>query len=141
MKRRSTFNLLFYIKKSQPRKNGFCPVMRRITIDCQAVQFSCKFDIDSKIWDADSGRAYGRSEQAREANRLLDQVSTSITAHYREIVNRDGYVNAEKVKNSYLGMDMHCETLMKVYERQIEDYRKMYRFRTLSEFYALLSLI
>ena len=125
MKRRSTFNLLFYIKKSQPRKTGLCPVMGRITIDCGAVQFSCKFDIDPKIWDADSGRAYGRSEQAREANRLLDQISTSITAHYREIVNRDGYVNAEKVKNAYLGMDMRCETLMKVYERYIEDFEKM----------------
>lgn len=42
---RSTFNVLFYIKKGQPKKNGECPVMGRITIDCKAVQFSCKFDI------------------------------------------------------------------------------------------------
>lgn len=124
---RSTFNLLFYIKKSQPKKTGLCPVMGRITIDGQAVQFSCKFDIDPKIWDVDSGRASGRSEQAREANRLLDQVGTTLTNHYREILNRDGFVSAEKVKNAYLGTDMRCETLLKVYEQNNEDFKKMYQ--------------
>jgi hypothetical protein len=64
--RRSTFNVLFYLKKSQPKKNGQCPVMGRITIDGVAVQFSCKVDVDPKIWDADAGRAIGRSEPARE---------------------------------------------------------------------------
>ncbi|GHT38098.1 tyrosine recombinase [Bacteroidia bacterium] len=125
MKRRSTFNLLFYIKKSQPRKSGLCPVMGRITIDGQAVQFSCKFDIDPKLWDADAGRATGRTEQAREANCLLDKTGAGITEHYRGIVNRDGYVSAEKVKNAYLGMDMRCETLLKVYGRHNADFGKM----------------
>lgn len=26
---RSTFNVLFYVKKSQPKKNGLCPIMGR----------------------------------------------------------------------------------------------------------------
>lgn len=124
---RSTFNVLFYVKKSQPKKNGLCPAMGRITIDGKAVQFSCKFDIDPKIWDVDAGRVSGRSEQAREANRLLDQVGASLTKHYREISNRDGYVSAEKVKNAYLGMDMRCETLLKVFARHNEDFEKMYQ--------------
>jgi hypothetical protein len=118
--------VLFYVKKSQPKKNGQCPVMGRITIDGVAVQFSCKFDLDPKIWDADAGRAAGRSESAHEANRLLDRIGASLTGHYREIVNHDGYVRAEKVKNAYLGMDMRCETLLKIFERHNEDYEKMY---------------
>ncbi|GHU64771.1 hypothetical protein FACS1894123_09980 [Bacteroidia bacterium] len=125
MKRRSTFNLLFYIKKSQPRKSGLCPAMGRITIDGQAVQFNCKFDIDPKLWDADAGRAAGRTEQAREANRLLDKTGAGITEHYCEIVNRDGYVSAEKVKNAYLGIDMRCEIRLKVYDRHNADFVKM----------------
>ena len=143
---RSTFNVLFYVKKSQPKKNGLCPVMGRITIDGKAVQFSCKFDIDSKIWDVDAGRASGRSEQAREANRLLDQVGASLTKHYREISNRDGYVSAEKVKNAYLGMDMRCETLLKVFARHNEDFEKMYQaggrsWRTLYRYQRVYKLL
>lgn len=143
---RSTFNVLFYVKKSQPKKNGLCPVMGRITIDGKAVQFSCKFDIDPKNWDVDAGRASGRSEQAREANRLLDQVGASLTKHYREIVNRDGYVSAEKVKNAYLGMDMRCETLLKVFARHNEDFEKMYQaggrsWRTLYRYQRVYKLL
>ena len=112
---RSTFSLLVYIKKSQPKKNSLCPVMGRITINGQQVQFSCKFDIDPNIWDASRGRTTGRTEQAREANRLLDQVGTSLTKHYRDIFNRDGYVSAYKVKNAYFGLDKRCKTLLKVF--------------------------
>ncbi len=143
--RRSTFNVLFYIKRSQPKKNGQCPVMGRITIDKQAVQFSCKFDVDPQIWDVEAGRASGRSEQARDANRLLDKIGASLTEHYREIVNRDGYVSAEKVKNAYLGMDMRCETLLKVFERNNADYEKMYQsgsrgWRTLYKYQHVYNL-
>jgi hypothetical protein len=75
---------------------------------------------DGRVWAA------GRSEPAREANRLLDKIGASLTRHYREIVNRDGYVSAEKVKNANLGMeDMRCETLLKIYERHNEDFEKM----------------
>lgn len=31
--KRSTFKLLFYLKKNEPKKNGNVPVMGRITID------------------------------------------------------------------------------------------------------------
>ena len=124
---RSTFNLLFYVKRSQPKKNGLCPVMGRITINGQSVQFSCKSDIDPKIWDADTGRAFGRTEQTREINRLLDRIATSINDHYREILNREGYVNAEKLKNAYLGVDLRCETILNVFGRHNEDFEKMYR--------------
>lgn len=143
---RSTFNVLFYIKKSQPKKNGLCPVMGRITIDGKAVQFSCKFDIDPKFWDAAAGRASGRSEQAREANRLLDQIGASLTKQYKEILNRDGYVNAEKVKNAYLGLDARYETLLKVFERHNEDMEKMYQagsrsWRTLYKYQNVYKLL
>lgn len=143
---RSTFNVLFYCKKSQPKKNGLCAVMGRVTIDGQIVQFSCKFDIDPKIWDAKAGRATGRTEQAREANRLLDKVGASLTEHYREILNRDGYVTAEKVKNAYLGIDKRCETLLKVYQRHNEDFEKMYNagsrsWRTLYKYQNVYNLL
>ena len=124
--KRSTFRLLFYIKRGEPKKNGQCPVMGRITIDGKAVQFSCKFDIDPKCWDGDAGRACGRSDQAQEANRMLDRIGAGMSAHYNELLRRDGYVNAEKVKNAYFGQDTSCETLLKVYERHNADFEKMY---------------
>lgn len=45
--------------------------------------------------------------------------------HYQEIMDRDNFVTAEKVKNAFLGLEHRCHTLMKVYEQFTADYAKM----------------
>lgn len=38
---RSTFKVLFYLKRNAPKKNGLVPVMCRITVNGKIAQFSC----------------------------------------------------------------------------------------------------
>ena len=42
---RSTFRVLFYLKRNAPKKNGLVPVMCRITVNGKISQFSCKLDV------------------------------------------------------------------------------------------------
>lgn len=121
---RSTFKVLFYLKKSTPKKNGLIPVMCRVTVDGTIAQFSCKLDIDPKMWDMKSNRATGRSTTALETNRHLDKIRVGINGKYQEIAERDNYVTAEKVKNAFLGLEMRYETLMKVFTQHNEDFAK-----------------
>ena len=123
---KSTFSTIFYLKRQAVRKDGTVPVMGRITVDGTQTQFSCKITIDPKVWDTKSGRATGRSAAAIEANRMLDNMRVSINKHYREIMERDNYVTAEKVKNALLGLEHRCRTLLQVYKQHNEDYQKMY---------------
>lgn len=123
---KSTFSTIFYLKRQAARKDGTVPVMGRITVDGTQTQFSCKITIDPKVWDTKSGRATGRSAAAIEANRMLDNMRVSINKHYREIMDRDNYVTAEKVKNAFLGLEHRCRTLLQVFKQHNEDYEKMY---------------
>ena len=123
---KSTFSTIFYLKRQAARKDGTVPVMGRITVDGTQTQFSCKITIDPKVWDTKSGRAIGRSAAAIEANRMLDNMRVSINKHYREIIDRDNYVTAEKVKNAFLGLEHRCRTLLQVFKQHNEDYEKMY---------------
>lgn len=95
---RSTFKVLFYLKKNALKKNGSVPVMCRITIDDTIAQFSCKCDIHPDLWDIKSNRASGKSTVALETNRFLDKIRVGINAKYKEIAERDNYVTAKKVK-------------------------------------------
>lgn len=123
---RSTFCILFYLKRKDIRKDGTVPVMGRITIDGgKPAQFSCKLTVNPSLWDTDSGRMTGRSVASQEANKMLDSIRVKINAHYREIVDRDGYVTAEKVKNAFLGLEYRRETLLKVFEQFNTDFAKM----------------
>ena len=121
---RSTFKVLFYLKKNAPKKNGSVPVMCRITIDGTIAQFSCKCDIHPNLWDIKSNRASGKSTVALETNRFLDKIRVGINAKYKEIAERDNYVTAEKVKNAFLGLEMRHETLLKVFAQHNEDFFK-----------------
>ena len=121
---RSTFKVLFYLKKNAPKKNGSVPVMCRITIDGTIAQFSCKCDIHPDLWDIKSNRASGKSTVALETNRFLDKIRVGINAKYKEIAERDNYVTAEKVKNAFLGLEMRHETLLKVFAQHNEDFFK-----------------
>ena len=53
---RSTFKILFYLKKNNPKPDGTVPVMGRITIDGTISQFSCKMTVPPDLWDTKAGR-------------------------------------------------------------------------------------
>lgn len=62
-----------------------------------------------------------KSMQALEVNRKLDKMRVSISKHYQEIIDRDNFVSADKVKNAFLGLEYRCHTLMKVYEQSRDE--------------------
>ena len=121
---RSTFRVLFYLKRNAPKKNGLVPVMCRITVNGKISQFSCKLDVEEKLWNVSLGRMSGRSVVAQEANRMLDKIRVGINKAYQEIMDSDGYVSAEKVRNAFLGMGQNHKTLLAVFRQHNEDYAK-----------------
>ena len=124
---KSTFSIIFYLKRQVVKKDGTVPVMGRITVDGTQAQFSCKVTANPKLWDTKGGRMTGKSMQALEVNRKLDKMRVSINKHYQEILDRDSYVTAEKVKNAFLGLEYRRQTLLKVYAQYNEDYEKLYK--------------
>jgi len=121
---RSTFSVIFYLKKNKVKKDGTSPIMGRITVDGTQAQFSCKLSIKPNLWGIKGGRAIGKSVTAREANRMLDKLRAGITKHYQEIMERDSFVTAEKVRNAFLGLEYRRQTLIKAYDLFLEDYVK-----------------
>ena len=124
---KSTFSIIFYLKRQVVKKDGTVPVMGRITVDGTQAQFSCKVTANPDLWDTKGGRMKGKSAMALEVNRKLDKMRVSINKNYQEIMDRDSFVTAEKVKNALFGLEYRCQTLMKVYRQFNEDYEKLYK--------------
>ena len=74
---RSTFSVLFYANKSK-LKNGSVPIMGRVTINGTQSQFSCKQNIPLDLWDVKGNRAKGRSREALQLNRDLDNIKAQL---------------------------------------------------------------
>ena len=114
---RSTFKILFYLKKGSEKSNGNLPLMCRLTVDGEIKQFSCKLDVPSALWDIKAGRASGKSTEAQRINIFVDRIRRDINRRYQELLQSDEYVTAEKLKNAYLGIGIKLETLLKLFEQ------------------------
>jgi site-specific recombinase XerD len=113
---RSTFKVLFYLKRDKQKANGNVPLFCRITVDGKEVRFGMKKDINPKVWDVGAGKATGRSLEAADVNTLIDNTRSAIVRVYRDLQERDGNVTAEKVKNAFLGIDIRHQTLLELFD-------------------------
>ena len=118
---RSTFKVLFYLKRNKEKTQSAVPVMGRITVNGTISQFSAKLTVPERLWEVRGGRAKGRSLEADRINRYLDDIRSQIDRHYRDIRDRESYVTAEKVKNAWLGFGKRYRTLLETFRSFTED--------------------
>ena len=114
---RSTFKVLFYVKKGSAKPNGNLPLMCRLTVDGEIKQFSCKMEVPPHLWDVKNNRASGKSAEAQRINRAVDKIQVEVNRRYQELMQTDGYVTAAKLKDAYLGIGIKQETLLKLFEQ------------------------
>ncbi len=122
--KKSTFKVLFYLKKNAPKKNGKATVMCRITVNGKQSAFSTKLDISASNWDLKYGRVLGKSREAQEVNGKLNKIRLGIEECYSKILKNEGAVNSTKLKNTFLGMESGELTFFKFYEQFITDFEK-----------------
>ena len=114
---RSTFKVLFYLKRDKQKTNGMIPLYCRITVDGQEARFGMKCDVNPKFWDVKTGKATGRTTETVKINALAENTKAAIYKVYRELQERDNYVTAERVKNVFLGAETKQQTLLELFDR------------------------
>ena len=60
---KSTFRVLFFLKREKVKKNGNMPIMARIAIDGKLAQFNTKLEVNPKNWQAKTGKVSGRGAE------------------------------------------------------------------------------
>ena len=118
---RSTFKVLFYLKRNKEKTQSAVPVMGRITVNGTISQFSAKLTVPERLWEVRGGRAKGRSLESDRINRHLDEIHSQLDRHYRDIRDRESYVTAEKVKNAWLGFGKRYRTLLSTFRSFTDD--------------------
>ena len=123
-KRRSTFAILFYINRTKIRKDGTCQLLCKVSIDAEWEQIGTKASVNPDIWNPETGRADGRSENAVTVNRAIDELTREITNHYNHIKKSLGVVTAELVKNAVKGIGQKPVTLLALFREHNEEFKK-----------------
>src|SRR5690606_23301554 len=122
MKRmRSTFKVLFFLKRDKQKKGGNVPVYCRITIDGKEARFGMKKDINPELWNVKEGKAIGKSAESSEINALLETTKARSHNMHCGDQQRENAVCAEKVKRICLGIDSKQYMLLKAFDEHVEE--------------------
>lgn len=114
----------FYLRKTDEKKNGECPVIGKITIGKDVAQFSAKLTAKASLWDIVSGRVTGKSKHATEINATLDKINVAVNTSYRKLQEIKNAITASEVKNAFQGIASGQETLISYFARHNEDFKK-----------------
>ncbi len=124
---RSTFKVLFYVKKGSEKPNGNLPLMCRLTVDGEIKQFSCKMDVPLRLWDVKNNRASGKSTEAQKINIAVDKIRVEVNRRYQELMQTDGYVTAAK-HNSEFAKKVGHSRAQGTYQRYKTVYKHLCEF-------------
>ena len=122
---KSTFNVLYYLKRNAIRKDGRMPIVTRVTVDGHVAQFNTKLEIQPDNWSVKMSKVIGHSSDSKQHNAQLEEIKASLHSIYHELQRKDNYVTAEKVKNEFLGISENHETLLSLFQKHNEDVKKL----------------
>jgi hypothetical protein len=116
---KSTYRILFLLRKNRQDKNGLAKVAVRITIGGGAVEFNTHLSVPSLLWNP-IGRLNGKTKEAIKANDALFKIRAEIDKHYTVIFEKYGYVTPEKLRDAYLGLEIQRNTVLSLYDIKVE---------------------
>lgn len=120
-----TFRISFFLKKSIVRKNGKSPIIARITLNGEKVEFSTKLSIESAIWDVSSGEARGKSYESISLNNDLNSIRMTIYSYYRNLGEKCEIITADKLRKMYTRTEAYPQTLLTLFKKHNEDELKL----------------
>ena len=113
---RTTFSLLFYIRRDKLNKRGEAPVFMRLTINGERADASIKRFIEPHAWNSYKGKANEKSRGGKDLNLYLNAISANILQIQRDLELDKKEVSAQIILNRYLGKDQSDRhTLMEVF--------------------------
>jgi site-specific recombinase XerD len=124
--KRTTFSVLFFIRRTRLNKLGQAPVEMRITINGARIDHALKRSIPPDLWNPEKGCALTRSRECRELNTYLDTVKLRILQLQREMEIDGIPVTAKSLLGKYRGSDNATRrTLLSVFREHNDKCAKL----------------
>jgi site-specific recombinase XerD len=111
--------LLFWLYKAKKNKKGLMPLMMRITLDGQRVNFPTQITVEESTWLHDRQEMKDNSELTHKYNQYLLNMKTKAWEVYNEAQKKDEPLTPQKIRDYILGNDASTHTLIEALDYHI----------------------
>lgn len=118
--KRSTFRIIFFVKRTRALKNGALPIYSRITINGKRAEFAIQKDVEPFNWDNKQCCAKGNSKKAIEVNYYLDFIKAKLREHKVYMEEHHEQITAFGLRDKYMGIDQKNRSVLDVFQEHNE---------------------
>lgn len=122
--RKSTFSILFYIKRKKLLKNGDAPVYMRVTVDGRFLEASLKRGVNPKVWNEKKQRSTGRDRLSLELNDYLDDTLARLLKIHQRFTDEKRVINPKTILDEWNGRVEKPKMLCEVFKEDNLKYRQ-----------------
>ncbi|MDE7413235.1 MAG: site-specific integrase [Muribaculaceae bacterium] len=122
--RKSTFSILFFIKRKKLLKNGDAPVYMRVTVDGRFLEASLKRGVNPKTWNEKKQRSTGRDRLSLELNDYLDDTLAKILKIHQRFTDEKKIINPKTILDEWAGKIEKPKMLCEEFRADNEKYRQ-----------------
>lgn len=122
--RKSTFSILFYIKRKKLLKNGDAPVYMRVTVDGRFLEASLKRGVNPKVWNEKKQRSTGRDRLSLELNDYLDDTLARLLKIHQRFTDEKKVINPKTIIDEWNGRVEKPKMLCEVFKEDNQKYRQ-----------------
>ena len=122
--RKSTFSILFFIKRKKLLKNGDAPVYMRVTVDGRFLEASLKRGVNPKTWNEKKQRSTGRDRLSLELNDYLDDTLAKILKIHQRFADEKKIINPKTILDEWTGRIEKPKMLCEEFRADNEKYRQ-----------------
>lgn len=91
---KSTFRILFYLKRTKTLNNGKFTIFMRITVDGERAEISTHQSVKSHLWNQGKATTKGVSDSSKQINDYVEHLKLKVYQYKKELESNDQEVTA-----------------------------------------------
>jgi site-specific recombinase XerD len=122
---KSTFRILFYLKRTKTLNNGRFTIFMRITVDGERAEISTHQSVESYLWNQKRGIVKGLSTSSRQQNDYIEHLKLKVYQYKKELESNDQEVTARTLGDLLQGKNPRRKGLVEIFLEHNKDCREL----------------
>ena len=118
---RQFFNVTFYVRTNYQNKQGQSSIMTRISLNGKYLSVGATgVNVEVGKWNKENGRVKGYSQQAKQINARLNEISTILSNIFSQH-EKDEHLSLDMIKSIYLGKSRDLTSFLEYFDKFLDD--------------------
>lgn len=122
---KSTFRVLYLVRKTRSQKNEGFQIIMRITVDGLRAEVSTHRRVEKRLWNQDKGIAIGNTAYAQGLNNYLDSLELKLFRIKVELENNEMMVTARTLADLMQGRSSRRKGIIELFEEHNQQCREL----------------